>query len=63
MQGSEGPEMWLMEASNTATGTVKGLKLMAKQRNRDNRLADGSYKNFRSQVLGTARKRVFLQPR
>lgn len=38
-------------------------KLMAEHRNGDNRLADGSYKKFRNQALGTARNPFFLQPR
>lgn len=44
-------------------GTNKGLQWMAKHWNRDVRPADGHDKNFRNQVVGTARNRVFLQPR
>ena len=43
MQGPEGPEMWLLEGSNTGTDTVKGPKLMAEDWNGDNQLADGRY--------------------
>lgn len=55
--------MWLLEVSNTGTNTVKGPKLMAEDWNGDNQLADGRYKNFRDQALGTTQNRVFLQPR
>lgn len=38
-------------------------KLMAGNRNGNNRLADVRYKNFKNQAQGTTRNRVFLQPR
>lgn len=52
--------MWPLNGGNTGTETVKGPKLMAEHWNGDNKLADGGYKNFRNQALGTARNWVFL---
>jgi hypothetical protein len=55
--------MWPQEASNTVADTVKERTLMDEHRDGDNRLADGRYKNFRNQALGTTQNRFFLQPR
>ncbi|TBW48751.1 hypothetical protein EZI54_20920 [Marinobacter halodurans] len=55
--------MWPLNASNTGAETVKGPKLTAEHWYLDDQLADGRYKNLGKQALGTARNRVFLQPR
>jgi len=55
--------MWPLNTRNTGTETVKGQKLMAEHWNGDNQLADGRYKNFKDQAVGTTQNRVFLQPR
>jgi hypothetical protein len=61
-EGPGGPKVWPLDLRHTGAENTKGLQLMAKHWNRDNRPADGHHKNFRNRVVGTAWNRVFLQP-
>ena len=63
MLRSEIPDEHLLETSNASAKSPKRPKRIAEHRNHGNRPVDGRDKNYRNQVLGTARNRVFLQPR
>ena len=57
------PERYLLGTSDAGARSPKRPKRMAEHRNHGNRPVGGRDKNYRNQVLGTARNRVFLQPR
>jgi len=63
MPRAELPEKCLLETSNADARSPKRPKQMAEHRINENRPVDGRDKNYRNQALGTARNRVFLQPR